>query len=98
MDDYTQIAPISSLPRGYLNLLKKSQTTKEPVVLFRRNQPVGGLVDYGLLQELLDYKKQMELKDALKMVSLAKGAFKKKQTKILKNPDDLWKPWTQNSN
>lgn len=93
MNGLAQIAPISDLPRRYLELLSQSSRTNEPVILFRRNRPVGGLVDYALLQKFLEYKRQLELQDALQTIKEGKEAYQKGQTKILRNPADLWKPW-----
>ena len=85
--DFTQIVPISDLPRKYDELLKRS----EPVILFRRNKPVGVLMDYSLWDEYLEFKRKYELADALTMAEAGEKAYKEGKTKILKNPSNLWK-------
>ena len=95
MNGFKQIAPISELPRKYLELLRKASYTNEPVILFRRNKPVGGLVDYQLLQSFMEAKQKLEVAEALGMVKEAKAAYQEKKTKVLKNPRDLWKPWAK---
>jgi len=93
MDSFGQISPISELPRRYIELLKQASKTKEPVILFRRNKPVGGLVDYDLLQQLVEYKRQLELKQALAIIKEGEEAYRRKKTRVLKKPAELWKPW-----
>lgn len=93
MNDYNQIVPISELPRRYLELLRQASTTKKPVVLFRRNKPVGGLVDFDLLQTIWETQRKMELEEALKTIKEGEEAYKNKRTRVLKEPKDLWKKW-----
>lgn len=93
MNDYTQVVPISELPRKYLELLHLATASKKPVVLFRRNKPVGGLVDFSLLEDLWEIQRKKELEEALKTIKEGEEAFKNKKTRVLKEPRGLWRKW-----
>lgn len=95
MSDFNQIVPISELPRKYLELLRRANSTNEPVVLFRRNKPVGGLVDFKLLQEFIEAKRERELEEVLGTIKSAEEAYKNKKTRVWREPKDLWKPWSK---
>lgn len=93
MNDFNQIVPISELPRRYLELLRQASVTKKPVILFRRNKPVGGLVDFDLLQNISEIQRKKELEEAVETIRAGEKAYKSKKTRILKEPRDLWKKW-----
>jgi len=50
-------------------------------------------VDYDLLQQLVEYKRQLELKQALAIIKEGEEAYRRKKTRVLKKPAELWKPW-----
>lgn len=89
MDGFDQIVPISQLPRRYLSILREAKTSGKPIIIFRRNKPVAGIVSYEHLSTLLEAKREAEEKEALEKISVGEREFKEGRAKILKSLRDL---------
>ena len=85
----SQTEPISSLPRDYTALLQKAKKKGEPIVFLRRNKPVGALLDWTLLKELIELKRKAEEKGVLEKIFQSEKEFKKGKAKVLKSLADL---------
>ena len=85
----SQTEPISSLPRDYTALLQKAKKKNEPIVFLRRNKPVGALLDWTLLKELVELKRKAEEKKVLEKILQSEKEFKKGKAKVLKSLADL---------
>ncbi|KKS43972.1 MAG: hypothetical protein UV05_C0015G0006 [candidate division CPR1 bacterium GW2011_GWA2_42_17] len=101
MNGFNQIVPISQLPRRYDELIKEADSTNQPIIIFRRNKPVAGLVDFSLLEKLLAAQREQELRLAFCAIKEGEEAYQLKKTKVLKKVSDLWKinhPWKKSQN
>jgi PHD/YefM family antitoxin component YafN of YafNO toxin-antitoxin module len=85
----SQTEPISSLPRDYSALLKRTRERKEPVVFLKRNRPVGALLDWELLVELLELKAKAEEKEVLENILQSEKEFRTGKAKVLKSLADI---------
>ena len=56
----SQTEPVSSLPRDYAALLKRAEKKGEPIIFLRRNEPVGALLCWNLLKQLIELKRKAE--------------------------------------
>lgn len=79
----SQTEPISSLPKDYSRLLKKAQREKKPIVLLRRNRPVGALVGWEWLEKAINDKRRLEEKEALVKIKKSEEEFKKGKAKVI---------------
>lgn len=86
--DFSQIKPISLLPRQY-NLLIKEVKKKGVVVFFKRSQPEVVLLDFNYWQELEKEKRRKEEKEALESINQSEKEFKQGKAKVLKSLKDL---------
>lgn len=86
--DFSQIKPISLLPRKY-NLLVKEVKEKGVIVFLRRNHPEVVLVDFSLWQELEKARKENEEKKAIEAINQSEKEFKEGKAKVLKSLKDL---------
>lgn len=93
MNNFTKITPVSDLPKKYSELIKEANRSDEPIVLFKRNKPVGAVVNFKFLNTLLDAKKELELREALDVIKEGEDSFDSKKTKTLEKPSDLWRSW-----
>lgn len=78
-----QTEPISSLPRDYARLLAKTKAKKEPIVFLRRNTPVGALVSWEWLKNILEIKARHEEKEALANIAKSEKEFETGKAKVL---------------
>lgn len=79
----SQTAPISDLARNYLKYFKLSIKKRQPVIFLRRNKPVGGLVHWQLLEELMALRKKAEEKQALMAIKRGLKEFRQGKAKVL---------------
>lgn len=86
--DFSQIKPISLLPRQY-NLLVKEVKEKGAIVFLRRSSPEVVLVDFSLWQELERVRREKEEKNALASIEESEKEFKQGKAKILKSLKSL---------
>lgn len=86
--DFSQIKPISLLPRQY-NLLIKEVKKKGVVVFFKRSQPEVVLLDFNYWQELEKEKRRKEEKEAFESINQSEKEFKQGKAKVLKSLKDL---------
>jgi len=86
--DFSQIKPISLLPRQY-NLLVKEAKEKGAIVFLRRSSPEVVLVDFSLWQELERVRREKEEKNALASIEESEKEFKQGKAKILKSLKSL---------
>ena len=52
----SQTEPVSSLPRDYSRFLRRVKDKNEPIVFLKRNRPVGALVGWNWLKQILELK------------------------------------------
>ncbi len=85
----SQTEPVSSLPRDYSRFLKRVETQKEPIIFLRRNEPVGALVGWNWLKELLVIKRKLEEQEALASITQSEKEFRAGKAKVLKSLTSL---------
>ena len=83
--DFSQIKPISSLPRNYAALLKWAQQTGKPVIFLRRNKPIAAFLDWKLFKKLIEFQEKEEEREALKNILRSEKEFRAGQAKVLKS-------------
>ncbi len=81
--DFSQIKPISSLPRQYNEYVALAKT-KGSVVFLRRSQPEVVLVDFKVWQKLEKLKQQEGTRLALASIKQSEDEYKRGQAKRLK--------------
>jgi len=91
MNNLSQIVPISDLPRKYLSIINKANSSSQPVIIFKRNKPVAGILSYKMLKSLMESQRKNEEKDALETIFSGEKDLISGKTKTLKSINDLWK-------
>lgn len=86
--DFSQIKPISLLPRQY-NLLVKETKKKGAIVFLRRSRPEVVLVNFPLWRELEKARREKEEKEALANIKQSEKEFKQGKVKILRSLKNL---------
>ena len=81
----SQTEPISSLPRDYSNLLIRAKKRKEPVIFLKRNKPIGALLSWEFLKELMEVKRKLDKEEALNNILQSEKDYKAGRAKILKS-------------
>jgi len=85
----SQTEPISALPRDYSRFLKRVKDKNEPIVFLKRNRPVGALVGWDWLKQVLDIKRKVEENEALENIIQSEKEFKTGEAKALKSLANL---------
>lgn len=91
MNNLSQIVPISDLPRKYLSIINKANSSSQPVIIFKRNRPIAGILSYKILEALMESQRINEEEDALNTIFSGEKDLKEGKTKTLKSINDLWK-------
>ena len=73
--NFSQLKPISSLPRKYSQYVK--QAKRDGAVIFmKKNKPETALVDFKLWQKLEMLQRKLEEKDALNTIAQSEADIK----------------------
>ncbi len=86
--NFSQIRPISSLPRSYSELAEGVQGG-EDMVFLKRNTPYVVLLDFERWQKLVDMERKQEELQALADVRKSESEFEAGKAKKLKSLADL---------
>jgi PHD/YefM family antitoxin component YafN of YafNO toxin-antitoxin module len=85
----SQTESVSSLPKNYSLFLKRAKKKNEPIIFLKRNRPVGALVSWELLEELMDAKTKFEKMQAMSKIAQSEKEYKQGKGKVLKSLFDL---------
>lgn len=91
--NFSQIKPISSLPRNYSQLANDTKN-KGDMVFLKRNNPYVVLLDFARWQKLIDLERKHDEMLALADINQSEKEFVAGKSKILTSFADLWvKNW-----
>lgn len=75
---------VSDIQRNYKSLIGLVNRTRKPVVLLRRNKPVGVVIDMDSFEALRKAERRWEEEDTRRAVAVAKKELKQGKLKLLK--------------